>query len=456
MISRSNILLVFRRAILRLSNFYIFGLMKFFKVVFFLIGVFVAVGVHAQSSDELKRRRDKYNEELEKLNHEYEQTVNDKRSTLKQLSLLKAKINLREQKISNINSQVRLLDNQISESNNTVHSLQSQLDQLRKQYAAMILFAYRNKSSYNKLMFIFASKDFNQSYKRLKYLQQFASYRERQANYIMGTEKDLHIKITELDNTKKEKNTLLNDQVKEKETLGKQRKDQSKVVADLSRQQGDLKSQQRDLQRKIAKTNQEISAAIRREIEEARRRAEAAAKAAAAAAAAAGVNPANKNVTSAPKTITAKSTTSEVLNATPEAARLSNDFLGSRGSLPWPVTNGVLVQGFGIYKVEGITSESSGIEIKTNPDASVRAVFQGDVRAIRNSYGTYFVVVQHGEYFTAYSNMKTVSVSVGQKVSTKQNLGTVAIESVTGIPKLTFQVWKGGTPVNPTSWLTPQ
>jgi len=430
--------------------------MKFFKVVFFLIGVFVAVGVHAQSSDELKRRRDKYNEELEKLNHEYEQTVNDKRSTLKQLSLLKAQINLREQKISNINSQVRLLDNQISESNNTVHSLQSQLDQLRKQYAAMILFAYRNKSSYNKLMFIFASKDFNQSYKRLKYLQQFASYRERQANYIMGTEKDLHIKITELDNTKKEKNTLLNDQVKEKETLGKQRKDQSKVIADLSRQQGDLKSQQRDLQRKIAKTNQEISAAIRREIEEARRRAEAAAKAAAAAAAAAGVNPANKNVTSAPKTITAKSTTSEVLNATPEAARLSNDFLGSRGSLPWPVTNGVLVQGFGIYKVEGITSESSGIEIKTNPDASVRAVFQGDVRAIRNSYGTYFVVVQHGEYFTAYSNMKTVSVSVGQKVSTKQNLGTVAIESVTGIPKLTFQVWKGGTPVNPTSWLTPQ
>jgi len=210
------------------------------------------------------------------------------------------------------------------------------------------------------------------------------------------------------------------------------------------------------LQRKIAKTNQEINAAIRREIEEQRRRAEAAAKAAAAAAAAAGVNPANKNVTNAPKTITSKSTTSEVLNATPEAARLSNDFLGSRGSLPWPVTNGVLVQGFGIYKSEGITSESNGIDIKTNQDASVRAVFQGDVRAIHNTMGTYFVVIQHGEYFTAYSNMKTVSVSVGQKVSTKQNIGTVALETGTGIPKLSFQVWKGSTPVNPASWLTPQ
>src|SRR6195952_2290917 len=321
--------------------------MKFLKIVLFLIGVFIAAGVHAQSSDELKRRRDKYNEELEKLNREYEQTANDKKSTLKQLNLLKAQINLREEKITVINSEVRNLDSQISESTSTVHSLQSQLDQLRKEYAAMILFAYRNQSSYNKLMFIFAAKDFNQSYKRLKYLQQFGSYRERQAQYIEGTEKDLHVKINELDNTKKKKSTLLVDQVKEKETLGKQKNDQAEVVTLLSRQQGELKQQQRDLQRKIAKTNQEINAAIRREIAEARRKAEEAAAKAAAAAAANAPNSDNKNVTSPKKAITKNSTNSEVLNATPEAARLSNDFLGNKGSLPWPVTNGVPVQGFG-------------------------------------------------------------------------------------------------------------
>src|ERR1700761_7535951 len=223
--------------------------MKFFKIAFFLIGIFIAVNAHAQSSDELKRRRDKYNEELEKLNHEYEETANNKKSSLKQLNLLKAQINLREEKINNINSQVRLLDNQISESTNTVHSLQSQLDQLRKEYAAMILFAYHNQSSYNKLMFIFASKDFNQSYKRLKYLQEFAGYRQRQAEYIQGTQKELHVKINELDNTKKEKNDVLADQIKEKITLGKQKKDEASVVADLSKQQGQLKDQQRDLQR---------------------------------------------------------------------------------------------------------------------------------------------------------------------------------------------------------------
>jgi septal ring factor EnvC (AmiA/AmiB activator) len=426
--------------------------MKFLKIVFFLAGVFIAVSVHAQSSDELKRRRDKYSEELEKLNREYEQTANDKKSTLKQLSLLKAQINLREEKINVINSEVRNLDNQISESNNTVHSLQSQLDQLRKEYAAMILFAYRNQSSYNKLMFIFASKDFNQSYKRLKYLQQFGAYRERQAQYIMGTEQDLHVKINELDNTKKQKNTLLVDQVKEKETLGKQKNDQAEVVTLLSRQQGELKQQQRDLQRKIARTNQEINAAIRREIEEQRRKAEAAARAAAAAAAASGDN---KNVTVPKKAITKNSTTSEVLNATPEAAKLSNDFLGNKGSLPWPVTNGVVVQGFGAYYTEGIKSENSGIDIKTNADAPVRAVFQGEVKAIHNVYGAYFVVIQHGEYFTAYSNLKTVSVTQGQKVSTKQNIGTAATESATGIPKVSFQLWKGSTPVNPKIWLVP-
>ncbi|MDB5153241.1 MAG: peptidoglycan DD-metalloendopeptidase family protein [Mucilaginibacter sp.] len=426
--------------------------MKFLKIVFFLAGVFIAVSVHAQSSDELKRRRDKYSEELEKLNREYEQTANDKRSTLKQLSLLKAQINLREEKISVINSEVRNLDNQISESTNTVHSLQSQLDQLRKEYAAMILFAYRNQSSYNKLMFIFAAKDFNQSYKRLKYLQQFGSYRQRQAQYIMGTQKDLHVKINELDNTKKQKNTLLVDQVKEKETLGKQKNDQAQVVSLLSRQQGELKQQQRDLQRKIARTNQEINAAIRREIEEQRRKAEAAAKAAALAAAATGDS---KNVTVPKKAITKNSTTSEVLNATPESARLSNDFLGNKGSLPWPVTNGVVVQGFGAYYTEGIKSENSGIDIKTNVNAPVRAVFDGKVRVIKNVYGDYFVLIQHGEYFTAYSNLKSVSVSEGQNVSTKQNIGTVAAESATGIPKVNFQLWKGSTPVNPKIWLQP-
>ncbi|HVV54962.1 MAG TPA: peptidoglycan DD-metalloendopeptidase family protein [Mucilaginibacter sp.] len=415
--------------------------MKFSKTLLCICILFItaAAKLHAQSSDDLKRRLNKYTEELNQLNHEYEETANNKRSTLKQLNLLKAQINLREEKISAINAQVHQLDNQIYESNNTIHNLQNQLTQLKNEYAAMIQFAYRNKSSYNKLEFIFAAKDFNQAYKRMKYLQQFAAYRERQAQYIEETEKDLGVKINELDNTKKQKNSLLVDQVKEKETLGKQRKDQVKVINDLSRQQGELKQQQISLRRKIARTNQEIAAAIKREIEEERRK-EAAN---------------SKNVTNPSNGKSLNKTDNEVLNATPEAIKLSNDFLGNRGHLPWPVTNGVVVQGFGVYYEEGIKNDNPGIDIKTNEDAPVRAVFDGQVKSINNVYGSYFVVIKHGEYFTAYSNLKSVSVVKNQHVSTKQNIGVAAIESSSGIPKIGFQLWKGATPVDPRLWLQP-
>ncbi|MDB4922348.1 murein hydrolase activator EnvC, partial [Mucilaginibacter sp.] len=344
--------------------------------------------------------------------------------------------------------------------NNFVRNLQTQLDQLKKEYAAMVLFTYRNQSAYNKLMFIFAAKDFNQAYKRLKYLQQIGTYRERQAGYIQETQTELHVKINELDKNKKEKNNLLIDQEKEKKTLGDEKTAQVQVVADLSQHEGQLKQQQQDIQKKIAKKNKEIAATIRREIEEARRKAEEEARAAAraAAAAAAKAKAENKDVATVPKvrTITKNSSNSEVLNATPEAAKLSSDFLDNRGALPWPVANGSVKQGFGIYYDETrIKNESLGWDIKTNAGASVRAVFQGEVSNVKDVSGTYLVVIKHGEYFTAYSNLKSVNVRAGQKVSTKQVIGTVATDSSTGEAIVSFSLYKGISAVNPKIWLAP-
>ena len=417
--------------------------------------VISAIGAHAQSSSELKKRKEKLNEELQQLNQEYQETLSNKKTSLKQLSLLKAQINLREEKIDNINSEIRNLDNQISESNNSVHSLQSQLTQLKKQYGAMVMFAYRNQSAYNKLMFIFASQDFNQAYKRLKYLQQIGEYRQRQAEYIQGTEQDLHVKITELDETKKAKDDLLKDQEKEKQTLGNEKNDQVKVIVDLSHQVGSLKQQQKDVQRKIAATNREINAAIQREIEEERRKEEEAAKEAARLAA---LKAKAENREGAPvRTRTApKATNSELLNSTPEAARLSNDFLGNRGRLPWPVANGFITQGFGIYYTpEGIKSESTGVDIKSNPGANVRAVFEGTVVKVADISGTYLVLIKHGEYFTAYSNLRSASVAKGDKVSTKQVIGTVATDPTSGITDVHFDLTRGTTYLDPKGWLTP-
>ncbi|WP_121248300.1 peptidoglycan DD-metalloendopeptidase family protein [Mucilaginibacter phyllosphaerae] len=430
--------------------------MKFFRAALFFVFVFAASGVFAQSSAELKRRRDKLTDELEQLNREYQETASNKKVSLKQLNILKAQINLREEKITNINSEVRNLDNQISESNNTVRSLQSQLDQLKKEYAGMVLFAYRNQSAYNKLMFIFASKDFNQAYRRLKYLQQFGTYRERQAGYIQGTQKDLHVKIVELDKDKKEKSNLLQSQEKEKEELGKAKNNQVKVITDLSKHQGELKQQQRDVQKRLARNRQEILNAIRREVEEAKRKAEAEAREAARIAAAKAKAENREVAAPTKKPITKSSTNSEILNSTPEAARLSNDFLGNKGRLPWPVAQGQLVHGFGTYTdADGIRNDNTGYEIRTNTGAAVRAVFEGEVKTIMDISGSYLVVIKHGEYFTAYQNLRTVNVSKGQKVSTKQTIGTVALDPSTGDATTIFTLSKGTSFVDPRLWLAP-
>ncbi len=406
--------------------------------------------VCAQSSEQLKRQRDKYNQELEELTREYNATLNNKKATIKQLNILKAQINLREKKISNINDEVRNLNSQIAENTSTVRNLQQQLEQLRKEYEAMVLFAYRNKSGYNKLMFIFAAKDFNQAYKRLKYLQEFATYRKRQAEYIEGKQKELNVYIVKLDRTKDEKNHLLKDQEKEKANLGKQRSDQQLVVKDLSKQEGKLKTAQRDIQRKITATDRAIRAAIAREIAEARRKEEEAARARAAAAAAA-AKAANKEAPAAAPV--ARKTTSEVLNSTPEAAALSTSFLGNRGRLPWPVASGQVIQGFGKNSVDGIMMENDGIDIRTSAGATVRAVFEGEVTTVKDIMGTSLVIVKHGEYFTAYSNLKSTSVSVGQKVSTKQSIGTAATDPSTGETVVSFKLYKGQGSVNPEIWL---
>lgn len=399
----------------------------------------ISGSVLAQSSAELKRRREALSQEIEMLRRSQSQVVHNKRLSLKQINMLNAQIRLREEKIATINSEMRLLDNQISENTHTVHSLQDQLNKLKKEYAAMVLFAFRNQSAYSKLMFIFAAKDFNQAYKRLKYLQQFGDYRRKQAHYIEQTSQALGIKIAELDHNKREKSDLLSDQQSERFNLGKEKKNQAVQLGRLSRQEKQLRQELLQKQKEVARLNRAIQTAINREIEEERRRAEAAARAAAA-----------REGTEAKPVAHGSS----VLAATPEAARLSSDFLSNRGRLPWPVATGTIVEGFGTHGYGvNVTVENNGVDIKTAEGATVRAVFSGEVSTVYNLGGQYAVLIRHGEYFTVYSNLRTVSVAKGQKVGVKQSIGTVITDPVDGTTQLHFEVRKGAAPMNPESWL---
>lgn len=414
--------------------------MKYFKalVIFFLL---ISGGqLFAQSRSELERRKAQLNKDIEMINNTLKKTSSNKRVTLKQLNALRAQIRLREEKIKTINSEVRLLDGQINENLNNVRSLQSQLAQLKSDYSAMIRFAQKNQGAYSKLMYIFAAQDFNQAYKRMKYLQQFGEYRIKQAGYIEETQKALKNKIATLNKNKQEKDHLLSDQQKEKNTLGNEQNKQAKVVKTLTSQEKRLKQDLAQKQRDAAKLDRAIRAAIQREIALAKKRAEEEARAAAAKAKAEGK--------AAP---IASSSNKSILSSTPESAKLSADFVSNRGRLPWPVANGVVVDPYGTKKVGGVTVNNQGVTLKTNPGSAVRAVFEGTVTQILEISGSNVVMIRHGEFFTVYKNLSSISVSKGQKVSTKQTLGTVA--TIDGASDLEFQLWKGMADQNPAAWL---
>lgn len=448
--------------------------MKLNKILFLFLFLLSANFAVAQNSSELKRKKEAIQREIELLQRNLTKTAKNKKLTQSQINALNTKISLMQDKITVINSEIKNLDNQIHENTNTVINLKGQLSQLKKEYAGMIRFAQRNQNAYDKMMFVFAASDFNQAYKRIKYLQQFGQYRKKQAGYIQGTQKDLNYKIVVLDKNLKQKSSLLHEQESEKDKLGKNKNEQAQVLNKFNKQEKQYKQDIVTRKKQQAQIDRSIRAAIAREIAIAKKKAEDEARAAAErvrlaeerarvaaerarAAAVAKAKAENKPVPVAPAPV-AKAKVATVnrsnnyLTATPEAAKLSAAFESNRGSLPWPVATGTTTESFGKHKEGQASYDNAGITIQTNEGAAVRAVFNGKVTQIGNALGRYYVLIKHGQYFTVYQNLKSVSVGKGEDVSTKQTIGTVA--SSGDIPELQFQIYRGQVAQNPAGWLS--
>jgi septal ring factor EnvC (AmiA/AmiB activator) len=433
--------------------------MKLHKLVFILLLSGFAFSALAQTESQLRRKKEAIQREIEQLQKNLNKTASGKKLTLQQINGINAQIRLRQEKIGTINSEIKNLDNQISQNTNTVHTLQGQLGDLKKEYAGMIRFAQRNRNSYDKMMFIFAAKDFNQAYKRIKYLQQFSQYRKKQAGYIENTQQDLNGKIRVLDKTLREKSELLKEQERERERLGKDKSQQSAVLGKLSKQEKQFAQDIASRRRQQKQIDAAISAAIQRAIEAAKRKAAEEARIAAAKraaeekAAADKARAENRPAPAATKAPAVKEkTTSEALTATPEAARLSAGFEGNRGRLPWPVATGTVTERFGLHKVDQASYTNDGIDITTADGAAVRAVFAGKVLLVQYIQGRGVVIIMHGEYITVYQNLRNVSVSTGNNVETKQTIGVVANTGDDAILK--FQVRRGNSVLNPEAWIS--
>lgn len=423
--------------------------MKLNKALLLIVAVCLCANAFAQSSKELKRKKEALQREIELATKNLKKAESGKKLTLGQINAIKAQIRLRQDKISTINSEMKNLDHQITENTHKVQNLKGRLADLKKEYAGMIRFAQRNRNSYDKMMFIFAANDFNQAYKRIKYLQQFGQYRKKQAAYIQGTEKQLSNQIVVLDKNLKNKTSLLKEEETEKSKLDKNRSEQTVVLNKLSKQE---KQFQQDIKRKRqqqATIDRQIQAAIAREIAAARKKAEEEARERERIAAAK-AKAENKSAPTATTTAKPK-TANEALRSTPEAAKLSDAFEANRGSLPSPVATGYITGRFGAYKVDQATAMRNGVVFQTSEGAAVRAVFNGTVSSVFPQFGKYYVVIIHGEYFTVYEGLKSVSVSKGDKVTTKQTIGTAG--TADGVPELGFQIHRGAVAQNPEAWL---
>ncbi|TCD00056.1 murein hydrolase activator EnvC family protein [Pedobacter psychroterrae] len=415
--------------------------MKLKRLLFILLLIIATPNLFAQSSSELKRKKQALQREIELLQKNANKAATNKKLTLNQINNLNAQIGLMQNKIEVINSEIKGLDNRIHENTNSVKNLKGQLGSLRKEYANMIRFAQRNRNSYERMMFIFASKDFYQAYMRMKHIQQVGAYRKKQAGYIEVKEKNLKYEIVILDKNLKEKSHLVQEQLSEKDKLGQSKNKQSQALTKFSKQEQQLKQDIVLRKKKQASLDRDISTAIAREIAAARKKVEEEERKAAAKAKAA-----NK-----PKPVVAKAKTSaEYLTASPKAAKLSSDFERNRGSLPYPV-NGTITERFGKHMEGQATYVNNGVNIETSEGASVKAVFNGEVRSVACPGGTCYILIKHGQYFTVYQNLKSVSVSVGDNVTTNQAIGVVA--STYGQNMLQFQIIRSKDFLNPEGWI---
>lgn len=374
---------------------------------------------------ELEQKKKKLQQEMQNLNKLLSETTNNKETTLTQLITLSKKISVRQEIIATINNEVELLQAQINTGNDSIGSMQTRLDDLKKEYARMVYDAYKNENAYSKLMFIFASKDFEQAVMRMRYLQEYEEYRHKQAILIDSTKKDLNVKVGQLQLRKNDKKQLLSSQEDEKEKLASEKSDQQKAFTDLQGKEKKLRQQLAEKQKASQKLDEAIHKLIEEEIKKSNPK----------------PNPKN------PKNLEP--------SLTPEAKALSKTFETNKGKLPWPVVEGVIFKQFGTYSpLPGITMSNNGIDISTTKGAVVRSVFDGVVTAVVDvpSNGK-VVMIRHGEFLTVYANMKDVFVKAGDKVEIKKNLGTILYDDEEGKTDLHFEIWKGQDKQNPEEWL---
>lgn len=409
-----------------------------------------------KKSDQLQAEQNKLEKKLSTTKSLLEKVKKGTQNSLSELKLIETQVRDREELVQNVDNQIRGAELTISSKSQEVKLLQKRVYSLKAQYRRLLIYAYKHRNKYGKMMYIFSSSNYFEAVKRNNYLRRVSDIQRKQFKLIKQSQRFIKTEITSIKTEKEkkeellilkieEKNKMLSDKEKKQQALNKLKKDESKLLADLKtaeRQKTELK---RRIKQAIEKEIAEAAAKARKE----QQRQEAKAVAA------------GNNSTSSATAVAKPAEKKLVITETKESAALSKNFESNRGRLPWPVLKGSIVEGYGKNPhptIPNVYTNNNGIDIGAPRNAQVRAVFQGEVTSVLNIPGAgKVIIIKHGNYRTVYSNLQEVYVSVGANVGTKQSIGSLLTESDGGLSTAHFEIHQviNGTVqrINPTLWL---
>lgn len=383
-------------------------------------------------------------------------TKKDVGSQLNGLAALTGQIEERKRYILAINNDMETIDRELSKLERQLVRLQSDLKDKKKKYEASVQYLYKNRSAQNKLLFILSAKTFSQTYRRLRYVREYADYQRLQGEEILKKQEQVNRKKEELQGVKRAKADLLKEREREKEKLEAQEKEKKTLVANLQKKQRGLQNELNKKRKEAAQLNARIDRLVAEEIEKARKRA--AEEARKEAAAAKKVSGQGAKATTSSGNGAKKAAPLETYTMNKEDRELSGSFVNNRGKLPMPVTGPYIITSrYGQYSVEGLRNvklDNKGIDIQGKPGAQARAIFNGKVAAVFQLNGLFNVLIRHGNYISVYCNLSSASVKTGDTVTTRQTIGQIFSDNAdNGRTVLHFQLRKEKEKLNPELWL---
>ncbi len=416
-------------------------------IVVFFSGLVTSVAAQPPSNKiQLEREKKQIQNELKEIQGVYAKVKAEKTHSLNQLNILKRKMALQEKYIITVNKELQFIDNDVYRGNQEIYHLERQLDALKAEYANTVVYTYKNRSNFDYVNFIFSAGSFNDVLRRITYLRNYRTYREKQVATINETQDIIAKRQQQQLLMKKEKNDVLEDQAKERIELDEQRKEKDVVVSKLKARESDLQKQIVAKKKRDKDLQKAISAIILKELNPTKPKTEKSTT----------VN--SSAVTKNNVNITTKTTRTKKPGSYPELKeaeiRLEENFENNKGKLPWPVDNSFIQVPFGKYTIDGIIGYNPGITIGTSqPGAPVKAVFDGVVSAIYNYGDGIAIIIRHGKYFTSYSNLSGVSVTKGTTVKRGQVIGKAG-DADDGTGRMVdFMLMIESNNVNPAQWL---